>query len=625
MIAGTYNAGLVALSVAIAIVASYAAFNLGERVSASGGQRRWAWLSSGAIAMGFAIWSMHYVGMLAFVLPVPVLYHVPTVVLSLVPAVTGAVVALDIVSKRTMRRVDTAIAGVCLGGAVVSMHYTGMAAMRSAAMHRYRLSLVILSVVVAVAFSSVAAWLAFRFGRSHQGFTWLKVSAASLMGMGIASMHYTAMAAAYFMPGPKPSLSDTVEVSMLGAFGIGMTTLFLLGTTLVTMWFDRRLQNERLLQRLYRDLQEREAKIRRLVDANIIGIFIWNLDKIVEANDAFLRIVDFSREDLVSGRLLWADLTPPEWGDREARAGAEMKATGNIQPFEKEFFRKDGSRVPVLVGAAAIFERSGNDGVAFVMDITEQKRAEKERERLHQLQADLAHINRVSMMGELTASLAHEIKQPIAAAVSNAEACLQWLARDQPDLLEVREAATEMVNEARRAAEIITRVRSLFKKEEITRAVLDINEVIAETVPLVRDEADRYSVSIDTELATDLPCVKGDRVQLQQVFMNLMLNAIDAMKERSMGRNLTIKSQSCGNYQVLISVSDTGIGLPPERADKLFEAFFTTKPQGTGMGLSISRSIIESHGGRMWAIANSERGATFQFTLPSDMRASSAA
>ena len=325
MIAGTYNAGLVALSVAIAIVASYAAFNLGERVSASGGQRRWAWLSSGAIAMGFAIWSMHYVGMLAFVLPVPVLYHVPTVVLSLVPAIAGAAVALYIVSKRTMRRVDTATAGVCLGAAIVSMHYTGMAAMRSAAMHRYRLSLVALSVVVAVAFSSVAAWLAFRFGRSHQGFTWLKVSAASLMGLGIASMHYTAMAAAYFMPGPKPLISDTVEVSMLGAFGIGMTTLFLLGTTLVTMWFDRRLQNERLLQRLYRDLQEREAKIRRLVDANIIGIFIWNLDKIVEANDAFLRIVDYSREDLVSGRLLWADLTPPEWRERDARAWQRLR------------------------------------------------------------------------------------------------------------------------------------------------------------------------------------------------------------------------------------------------------------------------------------------------------------
>src|SRR5258708_5595484 len=184
MIAGTYHAGLVALSVLIAIVASYAAFNLAERVSATGGQRRWIWLTSGAIAMGSAIWSMHYVGMLAFVLPVPVLYHVPTVILSLVAAVAGSAVALYLVSKNNMRRVDTAIAGVCLGGAIGSMHYVGMAAMRSAAMHHYNRGLVILSIVVAITFSSVAAWLAFRFRRSHREFTWTKLAAASLMGVG---------------------------------------------------------------------------------------------------------------------------------------------------------------------------------------------------------------------------------------------------------------------------------------------------------------------------------------------------------------------------------------------------------------------------------------------------------
>jgi PAS domain S-box-containing protein len=442
------------------------------------------------------------------------------------------------------------------------------------------------------------------------------------MGLGIASMHYTAMAAAYFMPGPKPLISDTVEVSMLGAFGIGMTTLFLLVTTLVTMWFDRRLQNERLLQRLYRDLQEREAKIRRLVDANIIGIFIWNLGKIVEANDAFLRMLDYSREDLASGRLLWADLTPPEWRDRDARAVAEIKATGNIQPFEKEFFRKGGSRVPVLVGTAT-FERSGNDGVAFVMDITEQKRAEEERERLHQLQADLAHINRVTTMGELAASIAHEIKQPISAALTDANTCLQWLRRDEPDITEGCEAVSRIIKDVTRASEIISRIRLLFQKGESQRESIEVNDVIREMIVLLQNEAGRYSISINTELATELPHVKGDRVQLQQVLMNLMLNAIDAMKEGSVGRNLTIKSQSYPNYQVLISVTDTGIGLPPERVDKVFEAFFTTKPQGTGMGLSISRSIIESHGGHIWATANSGNGTTLQFTLPMDVTVSS--
>ena len=623
MIAGSYNPGLVALSVLIAIVASYAAFDLGERVSASDRQRRWAWLSSGAVAMGFAIWSMHYVGMLAFVLPVPVLYHVPTVVLSLMAAVAGAGIALYMVSKKTMRRIHTATAGVCLGGAIGSMHYIGMAAMRSTAMHHYRLSLVALSVVVAVTFSSVAAWLAFQFRGSHQGFTLTKLGAASLMGVGIASMHYIAMAAAYFMPGEIPVMRHTVEVSTLGASGIGMTTLLLLGTTLITMWFDRRLQNERLLQRLYGELREREAKIRRLIDANIIGVFFWNAEQIVEANDAFLHMLDYGHEDIVSGRLRWTDLTPAEWRDCNERVVAEIKAAGSVQPFEKEYLRKDGSRVPVLVGAAS-FQGSTNDGVAFVMDITEQKRAEEERERLRRGLADLAHVNRVTTMGELTASLAHEIKQPIAAAVTDAMTCMRWLGRDEPGVGEAREAAARIVKDVTRASDIISRIVSLFKKGPPQRELLDVNELIQEMVVLLRNEASRYSITIHRELADDLPKAMADRVQLQQVLMNLMLNSIEAMKDMgTAGGELTISS-SLQDGELLISVSDTGLGLPPGLADQIFDPFFTTKAQGTGMGLTISRSIVESHGGRLSAVT-SESGATFRFTLPGRAKAHQAA
>jgi signal transduction histidine kinase len=250
-------------------------------------------------------------------------------------------------------------------------------------------------------------------------------------------------------------------------------------------------------------------------------------------------------------------------------------------------------------------------------DISERKRAEQEREKLRQIDADLAHMNRVSMMGELTASLAHEIKQPIAAAVSNAEACLQWLARDQPDLVEVREAATEMVKEARRGAEIITRIRSLFKKEEITRAVLDLNEVITDTVYLIRDEADRRLISVQTELDAELPKIAADRVQLQQVLINLMLNGLEAMTGTSGA--LVIKSQRDEEGRPLISVCDVGIGLPTGKGDKIFDAFFTTKTHGTGMGLAISRTIVESHGGRLWATANSGQGTTFYFTLANEL------
>jgi signal transduction histidine kinase len=218
-------------------------------------------------------------------------------------------------------------------------------------------------------------------------------------------------------------------------------------------------------------------------------------------------------------------------------------------------------------------------------------------------------------MGELTASLAHEIRQPISAAVTNAKTCMRWLGRDEPDLAEASEAASRIVKDATRAADIISRISLLFKKGALQRELVDVNEVIREMIVLLRSEANRYSISIRIELAEDLPKVMADRVQLQQVFMNLMLNGIDAMKEMTGEGELTIKSEA-DDGQVLVSVSDTGVGLPPEQAEQIFKAFFTTKDQGTGMGLPISRSIIESHGGHLWATGASGRGATFQFTLP---------
>jgi C4-dicarboxylate-specific signal transduction histidine kinase len=246
----------------------------------------------------------------------------------------------------------------------------------------------------------------------------------------------------------------------------------------------------------------------------------------------------------------------------------------------------------------------------------ERKLAREERERLRQAQADLAHINRVTTMGELTASLAHEIKQPISAAVINARTCLRWLRRDQPDLAEAREAAARIIKDATRASDIISRIRLLFKKISPQQELIDVNEVIREMVVVLGSEASRYSVSVQTEFAEDLPQTMGDRVQLQQVMMNLMINGIDAMKDVDGMRELAIKSQRAENEQLMVSVSDTGVGLPPQQADQIFNAFFTTKPHGTGMGLRISRSIVESHGGRLWAADNSSRGASFHLTLP---------
>ena len=268
---------------------------------------------------------------------------------------------------------------------------------------------------------------------------------------------------------------------------------------------------------------------------------------------------------------------------------------------------------PVLTSSGDLAEFVGT-----VIDVTERKRADEQRERLRQTQTDLAHINRVTTMGELTASLAHEVNQPIAAAIIDANTCLSWLSRDQPDLEEARAAASRMVQGGRRAAEIIKRVRLLFKKGSLQQELVDPNEIIREMILLLQNEATQIAVSVQTELAADLPQVMGDRVQLQQVLMNLMMNSIDAMKDMDGTRELTIQSKRGEDGQVLISVSDTGGGLPPEQADNIFNAFFTTKPHGTGMGLRISRSIVESHGGRLWAATNSPRGASFYFTLPAN-------
>jgi PAS domain S-box-containing protein len=306
--------------------------------------------------------------------------------------------------------------------------------------------------------------------------------------------------------------------------------------------------------------------------------------------------------------------------DRATFNKAIEQAIRERSDFEVDFrtILPEGSTKYIHSIGHPVFSATG-ELVEFVgtgMDVTERRQAEKERERLRQVEADLAHINRATTMGELTASLAHEINQPIAAAVTDARTCLRWLAREQPDIGEARETAARMVKAVTRASDIISRLRQLFKKGAPQTNLVDVGEVIQEMVVLLRSEASRYSVSILTDLPADSPRVMADRVQLQQVLMNLMLNGIEAMQDTKSGGQLTIKSVMAEGGQLLISVSDTGIGLPPDQVDQIFNAFFSTKAQGTGMGLSISRSIIESHGGRLWTTSNSGSGATFNFTLP---------
>jgi signal transduction histidine kinase len=249
-------------------------------------------------------------------------------------------------------------------------------------------------------------------------------------------------------------------------------------------------------------------------------------------------------------------------------------------------------------------------------DITERKHAEEQRRRLRELERDLARINRVSMMGELAASLAHEIRQPIAGVALNAETCLRWIRREPPGLAHAGEALSRILNDAKRTASIIDRNLSLYSRGAPQREPIDLNEIIREMVVMLRDAACRHGILIRCEIDPALPTTTADRVQLQQVLMKLILNGIEAMQAGS--GELSVASQRTEDGQLLVLVSDSGIGFPGEHLERIFEAFYTTKPQGTGMGLSISRRIIESHGGRLWASANTGRGATFQFTLPLD-------
>ncbi len=1166
---GSYNHALVALSVFIAVFASYAALDLASRVTAADGWSRALWVLGGAGAMGTGIWSMHYIGMLAFTLPIPVAYHWPTVLLSLFAAILASITALYVVSREKMSAFQAVAGSVLMGAGIASMHYIGMAAMRLPAICQLNSSLVVLSVVFAVLISLAAQWITFHFRHEKTGMGQEKLAGAVVMGAAIPVMHYTGMAAASFRPSGVPAdLSHAVSISALGTAGIAAVTFIVLGLALLTSWVDRRfaahtleLQDEKLqrneaylaeaqrlsrtgsfgwkpstgaliwseetfrifqydrtttptvelvLQRVHPEdaalvrqtieratqdgkgfehayrllmpdgsvkhvhvvaralsdesrnvefvgavmdvtaakqveqtLRESEAFLAeaqrlshtgsgawRVPEGNALylseewyriygfdpkqGLSAWkdrlprmhpeDRAKVEEAKDRAIReksdyevdhrillpdgtvkythtvghpvlsasgdvvqfvctmmditgsklaeqtirkseaylaeaqrlshtgswastpamgeIRYFSEEcyrvvgfdplgglpryetffnrvhpddqaklkeavetagrektefeldyriihpggdvrdihvvghpvfspsgDLIeyvgtvidvterkraeealrrsegylvqaqrltqsgswawnlrSGARFWSQETfrifgydpeklTPTWldilervhpEDREAIAQkAQMETTLNEDSeFDWRIVLPDGTMKYLHSIAHPVVDESGQitEIVGTLMDTTERKQAEalrdgesrvlemiardaplveileklvlvveaqfvgllcsvllldddgrharhgaapslpkpyseaidgmqigpkagscgtamyrrepvvvtdilrdplwepyrdvaepyglracwstpilthsgkalgsfamyyreprspnpsetralelathlagiaierklarEERERLREAQADLAHINRVTTMGELTASLAHEVNQPIAAAATDANTCLRWLARDQPDLEEARAAASRVVKDAARAAEIMSRIRSLFKKEISQRELVDLNDIVRGMIELLRSEATRYSISMRTELSQDLPQIMGDRVQLQQVTMNLIINSIDAMKDVDGTREIVITSQRAENEQLQVSVSDTGIGLPSQRADQIFNAFFTTKPHGTGMGLRISRSIVESHGGRLWAAHNSPRGARFAFTLP---------
>ena len=516
--ASYYDYSEVARSVFIAVLASYAALDLAGRVTAARGWIRSTWLASGAVAMGLGIWAMHFKGMLAFHLPVPVAYHWPTFLLSLLLAILASAFSLYIVSRPRLSIGRASVGSLIMGAGIAGMHYVGMASMRLPAIMRYRPLVVSLSVAFAIVFSFVALALAFHSREETPRMFSRKTGSAIVMGAAVSAMHYTGMASVAFLPSDVlPDMSHAGSISVVANNGIALFTVVILAVTMLTASAARR-------------------------------------------EEAELRFLNERLEHRV------------------------LERTRQLTTLNEEL-RKE---------------------------IVERQRAQ---DALHESQDKLAHVTRVRAMGELAASIAHEVNQPLTGVVTNADFCLRELAGADPNLRKLREALAEIVSDGTRASAVIGRVRSFLARGASEKSEVDINEAIQEVTRLVHRVVTKRRVSLRLDLAPDLPPVFGDRVQLLQVLINLMMNAIEEMSAHSdTSRNLLIKTSRKEDV-VVVGVQDSGKGLDTEKAEHIFEPFFSTKPNGLGLGLWISRSIVESHGGRLWSESTSE-GTLFQFTVP---------
>ena len=641
---GSYDYGEVARSIVIAVAASYAALDLAGRVTIARGRVRAAWLTGGAIAMGIGIWAMHFKGMLAFRLPVSIEYQWPTVLASLSVAILSSAVALYSTSRQRMGLVDALTGSLVMGGGIAGMHYVGMAAMRLPAIIRFSPLLVTASILLAILFSLVALLMAFDLRGETRWTAWRRLGSAAVMGVAISAMHYTGMAAATFVSSAvSPDLSHAVSISPLGNNGIGIVTFLVLGAAILTSSMDRQVeaevrqlnqglehqvaerttQLEATNENLRKEIAERERadealrksddRLRLVIDT--IPVLVWS--KLPDGSADFLnqRFREYTglfiEEGLGEG---WLEAIHPEDPASSIDVWRAAFVAGRPFEFEARLRRADGEYRWFLFRGEPLRDEVGKivKWYGTTTDIEDRKQAEWS---LQEAQEGLAHVTRLTTMGELVGAIAHEVNQPITAIVTNANFCLRQLASAVPNPDKLREAISEIVNDGTRASAVISRIRALLQKGTPNRVVVDINQMIQEVSILLRNELARNRVSLSTDLASDPPRVSGDHVLLQQVLINVIINAIEAMRAIKRGpRELLIKSAG-DDHEVSIQVKDSGTGFDPLQAQRIFEPFFSTKSEGIGMGLSISRSIVESHGGRLWA-ESGPTGALFQFTLP---------
>jgi len=595
---GLYDYGEVSRSVLIAIAASYVALDLAGRVTAARGHVRLAWLSGSATVMGIGIWAMHVKGMLAFRLPLAIEYDWPTLLASLLVAIFASAVTLYMASQPEMGWGRALTGSVFMGGGIVGLHYIAMAAMRSSAIIRYSPVLVALSCLLAILFSLIALLLAFDLREETRWSVPRRLGSSIVMGGAVSAMHYTGMAAATFFPGPPPDLTHSVNISPVSNNAIVIVTLIVFVAATVTSSVDKRTS---------------EARLRLVIDT--LPALVWS--KLPDGSTNFLnrRFLDYTGLSLEEG-LGWGWMNafhPEDRADDEWRAafagGQAFERQARLRGADGKYREFEFRAVPLRDGQGKLVEWYGTS-----TDIENRRRAE---DALLEAQDKLAHVTRTQAMGELVAAIAHEVNQPLSAITTNADFSLRELRRSTPNLDELSLAITEIEKDTTRASAVISRIRGLLVKGTRHRAKLDINEIIQKGITLLRSELKRNRVNVRTELAANLPSVQGDAVTLQQVLINLILNSLDAMRiSAERPRELFIRSAMEAD-NIVVQVQDSGPGIGSELAGHIFEPFFTTKTEGIGMGLSISRSIIESHGGRLRTVPSSN-GALFEFTIPTD-------
>ena len=613
---GSYSPWLVALSVLIASTASYVALDLAGRTTAAHGRAHWVWLLGGATAMGIGIWAMHYIGMLAFTLPVPVYYNLPTVLVSLVAAVVAAAVALFVVSREKLGAVNAVIGSFAMGAAICAMHYVGMDAMRLQAMCMWNYTIVTLSVVIAVVVSFAALWLSFRFRSEMRAFAPLKLASAVVMGIAVCAMHYTGMAAATFVPvAGTVDLSSAVPISAIGVSGIVIVTFMVLALAAITSTVDRRFsaQNVRL--------QVSEERYRHLFDRSLAGVYESAADgRILNCNDAFARILGYpSREVCMQSR------AGAHYVDPESRAAflARLRQDRSLSDFENRLRTLEGKPIWVLETATLVEGRPGEpDRIeGTIVDITLRKEAEA---ALQKAMESAEAANRAK--SEFLANMSHEIRTPMNGIVGMSELALGT------DLTSEQREYIEMV--AISADSLLSLINDIldFSKIEARRLELDLsdfdlNQLVDDIMRAVAPRAHQKGLELAYHVEADVPpTLRGDPMRLRQIVLNLISNAIKFTETGEVVLHIT-RERLAGTEAVLhFSVRDTGIGIPVEKRAHIFETFTqadtstTRKYGGTGLGLAIASQLAGLMNGRIWVESEVGTGSEFHVTLPFDVR-----